>query len=40
MVEQHNRDLIALNQKFGETLLDAVTLLQESDGFLESVKVK
>lgn len=39
MIEEHNRDLIDLNQRFGETLLDAVTLLQESDAFLDSVKV-
>ena len=38
-IEEHTRDLLALNRKFGITLLDAVTLLQESDLFLESVKV-
>ena len=38
-IEEHTRELLALNRKFGVTLLDAVTLLQESDGFLESVKV-
>lgn len=38
-IEEHTRELLALNRKFGITLLDAVTLLQESDSFLESVKV-
>lgn len=38
-IEGHTRELLALNRKFGITLLDAVTLLQESDSFLESVKV-
>lgn len=38
-IEEHARELLALNRKFGVTLLDAVTLLQESDAFLESVKV-
>ena len=39
-IEEHTRELLALNRKFGITLLDAVTLLQESDSFLESVKVR
>ena len=38
-IEEHSRELLALNRNFGVTLLDAVTLLQESDAFLESVKV-
>lgn len=38
-IEEHTRELLALNRKFGVTLLDAVTLLQESDSFLECVKV-
>ena len=38
-IEEHTRELLALNRKFGVTLLDAVTLLQDSDLFLESVKV-
>lgn len=39
-IEEHTRELLALNRKFGVTLLDAVTLLQDSDLFLESVKVE
>ena len=38
-IEEHTRELLALNRKFGVTLVDAVTLLQDFDLFLESVKV-
>ena len=39
MIEEHNRELLTLNMKFGDTLLEAVSFLQESDAFLEKVKV-
>ena len=40
MIEEHNRELLSLNMKFGDSLLEAVHLLQESDAFLEKVKVE
>jgi hypothetical protein len=38
-IEEHNRALLAVNNKYGENLMESVSLLKDSDLFLEAVKV-
>ena len=39
-IEEHNRGLLAVNNKYGENLMESVSLLKDSDIFLKSVEVR
>ena len=39
LMEQQTRHLLEVNKRFGNSLLSAVTLSQQSDAFVEEFKV-
>ncbi len=39
MLEEHTRHLLDVNKKFGNSLLSSVTLSQQSDAFVDEIKV-
>ncbi len=39
LMEEHTRHLLDVNKKFGNSLLSSVTLSQQSDTFVDEIKV-